>query len=526
MELPKQADPTLPPGGFAPDADPPRPHRGFAGTFVVVAALAIFVGVAGLTLNHARQLVFVKRTWLYKEPHGLELLVASGVLAGAAVAALAVAVRRGRVQEFPAPALRWIPTLVLGAWMWGWFVQPPPLIFDLELGVCLAAALWSAGVAAVVWRRPPTWPRWLRRIELVLMQLALCVFAAEFTLRAIRAVGNSAFLATAGTDLDAWLRAHRQPQGTYHLGFPINSAGLVDTDPSRLEPSVRLVACLGDSFGVGVVPHQLHYTTLAEAQLPSTEVYNLAVVNAGPREYRRLLETDALPLHPKLIVVCLFLGNDIKDAGRRDATLAERWLAPSEVLIRVVPRKLTTLAREQHLGQGESSFGLPRNRAFAAAEIRQRMPWLDDALLEPPSLSRERFLYVEHSRAGILFDAQSQQYADFFRSLELLIESARPVPIAFLLIPDEFQVEDSLWKALLVDGVPADADRELPQRLIGAWLAERSVPYVDLLPRLRQVKPLSDGALHVFHRHDTHFNARGNAIAADALVELVKRFDF
>ncbi|MEO6708619.1 MAG: hypothetical protein ABI054_13900 [Planctomycetota bacterium] len=497
-----------------------------AGAAVVALALAIFVGVAGLTLNQARQLVWVKRTWLYKEPHGLELLVVSSVLAGCALAAIAIAVRRGRVHDFPRPALRWIPTLALGAWLWGWFVRPPPLVFDLELGVCLAAALWSTGVAAIAWGRPSAWPRWLRRIELVLMQLALCAFAAEFTLRAIRAVGNSAFLATAGTDLDAWLRAHRQPQGAYHLGFPINSAGLVDTDPGQFEPSVRLVACLGDSFGVGVVPHHLHYTTLAEAALGNTEIYNLAVVNAGPREYRRLLETDALPLHPRLIVVGLFLGNDITDSGRRAASLAERWLAPSEVLIRVVPRKLSTLAREQKLGQGESSFGVVSNRAFQPAEIRQLMPWLEDALLEPPSMSRERFLYVEHSRAGILFEPKSQQYADFFRCLELLIERARPIPIAFLLIPDEFQVEDNLWKALLVDGVPADADRELPQRLIGAWLAEHSLPYVDLLPRLRQVTPLSDGALHVFHRHDTHFNARGNAVAAEALVELVKQLDF
>ena len=59
------------------------------------------------------------------------------------------------------------------------------------------------------------------------------------------------------------------------------------------------------------MPHALHYTTLAEGLLGGVEVYNAAVINAGPREYRRLLETDVLPLAPKLVVVSLFVGNDL-----------------------------------------------------------------------------------------------------------------------------------------------------------------------------------------------------------------------
>ena len=90
-----------------------------------------------------------------------------------------------------------------------------------------------------------------------------------------------------------------------------------------------------------------------------------------------------------------------------------------------------------------------------------------------------------------------------------------------MLIPDEFQVEDALWEQIVARaGVTLERDR--PQRLVAGFLEERGVPFLDLLPVLRAVPPLSDGNRHLYHSRDTHFNARGNRVVAEALASFLR----
>jgi hypothetical protein len=63
--------------------------------------------------------------------------------------------------------------------------------------------------------------------------------------------------------------------------------------------------------------------------------------------------------------------------------------------------------------------------------------------------------------------------------------------------------------------VPLDRDRA--QRILAATLGEKGIPYLDLLPVLRAEPVGSDGMRHLFHRDDSHLNARGNAVAGQAL---------
>jgi len=93
-----------------------------------------------------------------------------------------------------------------------------------------------------------------------------------------------------------------------------------------------------------------------------------------------------------------------------------------------------------------------------------------------------------------------------------------------MLIPDEFQVEDTIWELARagVDGERFDRDR--PQRVLTAWLAEQGIPCLDLLPALLRVPPLADGRRHLYHLRDTHFNARGNAVAGEQLASLLRRW--
>ena len=78
------------------------------------------------------------------------------------------------------------------------------------------------------------------------------------------------------------------------------------------------------------------------------------------------------------------------------------------------------------------------------------------------------------------------------------------------------QVEDGLWERIqAADGARLERDR--PQHLLGAWLQENGIPFLDLLDDLRAVSPDEEGRRHLYHLRDTHFNARGNLVAGQAL---------
>jgi hypothetical protein len=96
------------------------------------------------------------------------------------------------------------------------------------------------------------------------------------------------------------------------------------------------------------------------------------------------------------------------------------------------------------------------------------------------------------------------------------------VPLAFLLIPDEFQVEDRLWKDAVAGMDGKEMMRLKPQRRIKVWLDARGLPYLDLLPVLRDVPALEDGDRHLYHRRDTHLNARGNEAVGKALAPFIE----
>ena len=102
--------------------------------------------------------------------------------------------------------------------------------------------------------------------------------------------------------------------------------------------------------------------------------------------------------------------------------------------------------------------------------------------------------------------------------LERMRRECEGRPFGVLLIPDEFQVEDALWAELELPHL----ERERPQQLLLRELGRLGIATCDLLPRLRAVEPLADGRRHLYHLRDTHWNTRGNRVAAEALAGFVR----
>lgn len=366
--------------------------------------------------------------------------------------------------------------------------------------------------------------RALRVVDLALFNVCIAAVATELGLRAWSEFSDSPLFTKLDDPIERRLERLRLTAYEPRLGFRVNSRGYYDEEPRPRRSGERLVVAVGDSFAVGVVPHYYHYTTVCERLSGHLQVYNLGINGADPRGYLFMLETDGLPLRPDAVVVAIFVGNDIGAADRIGARLdfAERWWNRDNILLYQVPARFARVAREERLRRlaagpdGRADADLPPAVVIPPPELARAMPYLMDHRLEVPHFSTASYLELETFRAERACGPNTEPYETLFRDILELRELCGEIPLLIMVIPDEFQVEDPLWRQVQTRS-SLELDRDRPQRLIAAWLEERGIPSLDLLPLLRAAPAYEDGLRHVYHRRDSHFNRRGNEIAGRAL---------
>jgi hypothetical protein len=123
---------------------------------------------------------------------------------------------------------------------------------------------------------------------------------------------------------------------------------------------------------------------------------------------------------------------------------------------------------------------------------------------------------IERKRARDLTTFGAPAIAQVVEALQRARDVVPRAAFVVVLIPDEAQVEDALWLRVAAD-LPGAAHRDRAQRLLAAALTGAGIPYLDLLPVLRAVAPLADGDRHLYWNRDTHWNERGNRVAAEAM---------
>lgn len=81
------------------------------------------------------------------------------------------------------------------------------------------------------------------------------------------------------------------------------------------------VVVVGDSFSYSqTVELDETWTVLVDRALTDLRVVTLATIGSGPQQYLRVFETYGIPLSPRLVLVGLFMGNDMFDAE-----VFDRW---------------------------------------------------------------------------------------------------------------------------------------------------------------------------------------------------------
>lgn len=358
-----------------------------------------------------------------------------------------------------------------------------------------------------------------RIFDFVLFNICFLLPLSEATLRIMSKARPHPIFAVSSATSRNLMDNNRMTPGDFRHGFPINDHGYYDIPYEKEKNGKLRILSLSDSFGVGIVHHHYNFLTVCERNLPGCEVFNIAIPAIGPDEYLLLMKTECHEWDPDLYIVNLFVGNDLTDnyTSEWERGILCSWLVRDENMLFTVVDRVIKILESSPPPMNESEKGT--HESLSAKEAVQNFPWMRDPLLEKPCFKKEVFFEIEYDRAIRICVHDKSRYTGFFHVLEELVESAGDVPIYFVIIPDEFQVEDWVWEEIMTMEGTSGLDRFLPQRLITEWMTNNDIPFLDLLPVLQAVPPMADGKKHCYHLQDTHFNARGNLIAGRAIAE-------
>ncbi len=397
----------------------------------------------------------------------------------------------------------------------------------------LAAAVLGGGVfgvwALALARLGPPRGKLRRGLGALAFSLAISLLGVELALRAVSALRPHPLLAAGGSDARAFLDAWRLVPGEPRYRFPVNSRGDYEYEWTGRAAGQRLVVSIGDSFSTSTVPLPLHFTSIAERHCADLEVYNMGAPGIGPPEYLLLLQEEALPMQPDLVLVNLFVGNDLRFRSPQplDVPGLRAWLDADRVVGARLLRRLAALSRERER-QGGAPIGVAQGAAGSGELVETpeqawaAFPFTADPSLERPMFSDEEFLRIESGRA-IVCDAGLAPYDALTEILDRMLRIAGRTPLVIQLIPDEFQVNDALWAEVLPAWSGREMERYRPQRLVRAWCDANGVDLVDPLERLLAAEDNAAGTRRTYHVRDTHWNALGNRVAGEVLGEYLCR---
>ena len=288
---------------------------------------------------------------------------------------------------------------------------------------------------------------------------------------------------------------------------PRNSQGFNDTEWTIPKPAgtFRIVA-LGDSFAFGVVGYERNFLTLLEERLAERgsgriEVCNLGIPALDPIDYLQLLNLEGRTLDPNLVLVCLFTGNDFVRTAR-GSRLRLRNTRTFAVLWRLWRLHEESRRREESGGEA----GTPGR------------------FVEPPAFSDEAYLEIAARYLEVLGRRYSSETGrkiqDTLEVLDRIASETGDERLILAVLPCEVQVNPELRQRVCrLTGIPEGGlDLERPARLVREHFRGRKVTVVDLLPSFKAAE--NDGS--TYRHNDSHWNARGNRVAADVLAPVLQ----
>lgn len=274
------------------------------------------------------------------------------------------------------------------------------------------------------------------------------------------------------------------------------------------------VVLIGDSYVEGWYVTDEHTVASRLAARRGRPVANLGVAGYGTLQELRVLRSDALERHPRVIAWFFFEGNDLYD----DQTFEDAMLAPPPSPAETVPHP-EGLTR----GHGWRERSLTLNtlhwlRRWSHPLVPNRAPYW--AHLPEEVGTRGRIYFAEYG-AVPWTDFERERWSVARATFEegMALAGSRGVEVVFLYVPTKYRV----YRDVVV--IPPDSPletwspwTELP-RLFAEFCTSNDVRCLDLTGPFR--KAVLDG-VPVYALTDTHWGPEGHDLAARELDRLLR----
>jgi lysophospholipase L1-like esterase len=267
------------------------------------------------------------------------------------------------------------------------------------------------------------------------------------------------------------------------------------------------IVAVGDSWTYSqMVDDEQAWTTLLAQALPHNQILNLGLIGGAPQQYLRIYETFGIKLAPKVLLVGLFLGNDLWGAGKFDLW----WRSGGKGSFPEFGRPEDTPGVWGWVARGvESSYVFALLRDFS--ESYQSGRFLGGKTVELASGTRLQLVPS--------FLAQDAKYAqpghpEFILVLETLdrihtIAKQHKTQCLVLFFPSKEEV----YLPLLGEEAVDLAAPFIPE------LDKRGIAYLDLGPYFRRRAAAGEA---LFWELDGHPNAHGYALIAEIVLAHLK----
>jgi len=300
----------------------------------------------------------------------------------------------------------------------------------------------------------------------------------------------------------------------------------------------RRVAFLGDSFTFGMAADSVEkgFVGVFDSQIDRSkyEVLNFGMPGYGFGDVRLQLEEQVFAFQPDYVILVSFNGNDLRDTylGANKYKLASGVIEMNWVSFREkVPtpyrpeREDPIAGRAPCVPEGIRLVHLFRKFLLHAKahgfKLPTRTPVEDEECLGVEFVVANEFTYPTFWNAQrypeVASDARDMSLGELSR-IRALCEG-HGARFFLVTIPTKEQVYAESPAGIDPNGVAYDIT--FPQRYVETWAEENRVPYLDLLPTLRQ-RGLEDGVCLCPGGSEVHLNNVGHEIAGRRILEFFR----
>ncbi len=378
---------------------------------------------------------------------------------------------------------------------------------------------------------------WLTRSVLVCAGAFLALCLLELGLRAVYPQYGGCDFGTPDLELGAVLKAS---YAGACIGLGHETTTVVRTNaqgfrqpilPNAKPPNVSRILMLGDSttFGVGVdqretIPAILQALLNHGKQGADTyEVINAGVPGYGTAQEWLLFRRWAARLQPDAVILLFLVTNDIQDNLCLDGRMTPCFTLHDHTLVR------RNVDHRQPRGVGNPVSPLMSLHTYVFVQRRLSNllagnPWAVRLLARLGLLPEPRDL-PPTLLAWYSGDAAAAGWQLTQALLDAILSDvrARGIELVLAILPTRPQTSESF--AAVVDALYGHrpeasafrSDPDRPQRLLSTWADQHGVAVVDVLLPLREAT-----AVQPVNLADGHFNARGNAVIAREIYQMLQ----